>query len=379
MSVRRIKVMHVLNSLGVGGTERMLINLIQRMDTARFEHLICCVSERGAAASQLRPDIRLIDMGKGSARDLLMPRRIARMIAAEKPDIVHTRSWAGVDGVIARQLSGLPGRQPRLVHSEHGRNLPYIHFEPWKSRVVRRVVYHLADVVFTVSAELREHYCRETGFPPARVRVLSNGIDVTRFDQPEDDGAARRELGFGPDDFVVCMVSRLSPTKDFPTLARAFAALRREQERPARLLIVGEGSERAWLEGFASEQGLRNDIRLTGERNDIPRLLRAVDAFVLSSHSEGLSGAILEAMCARLPVVASAVGANPELVAEGQTGFLFPAGDQVTLRARLTWLRDNPEPARQMGLAGRRRAEETYGMENMVRQYSDMYAELAGR
>lgn len=376
MPVRKIKVLHILNSLAIGGTERMLINLVNQMDPDRFEHQICCVSSRGEAAGQLQERVRCFDMGKGAGRDLLMPRKIARLIRSEQPDIIHTRSWAGVDGVIAQKLAKLVTGNSRLVHSEHGRNLPYIHHEPFKSRVVRRVVYQLSDVVFAVSAELRDHFCRETGFAPERMQVIPNGIDVTRF-APADVRSVRAEFGIAENEFVIGMVSRLNPTKDLLTLVRAFARLhQRGTSRGIRLLIVGEGSERTVVEQFAQQEGLQKDIILTGARDDVPRLLRGMNAFTLSSLSEGLSGAILEAMCAELPVVATSVGANSELVSEGATGFLFAPQDDAALADRLQRLIDNPELARQFGAAGRQRVVQHYSFDSMVRRYEELYSSL---
>jgi sugar transferase (PEP-CTERM/EpsH1 system associated) len=368
--------MHVLNSLSVGGVERMLINMVNRMDSKRFEHLVCCVSHLGDAAPLLSAEVRCFDMGKGTGRDLLMPRKIVNLIRSERPDIVHTRSWAGVDGVIAQRVARLITGNSRLVHSEHGRNLPYIHCEPFKSKVVRRIVYHLADVVFTVSDELRDHYCRETGFATERVRVIPNGVEIARFDEADPRGV-REELGIAADDFVIGMVSRLNATKDLLTLARAFERLARSAaEAKLKLVMVGEGEERKKIEQFAAEHDLQRQILLTGTRHDVPRLLRAMDAFALPSLSEGLSGAILEAMCAGLPVVATAVGANPELVSEGESGFLIEPGDDAAMAERLSRLIADRDLARNFGLAGRRRIEQHYSLDRMVQRYEELYSSL---
>lgn len=197
---------------------------------------------------------------------------------------------------------------------------------------------------------------------------------MARFDQADARGV-REELGLKSDDFVIGMVSRLNATKDLLTLARAFARLHRAHSQ-AKLLIVGEGSERAKLEAFAAEQGLEREIILTGTRHDVPRLLRAMNAFALSSLSEGLSGAVLEAMCAGLPVVATAVGANVELVSEGETGFLIEPRADEALAERLSRLMADGEMARRFGAAGRRRVEEHYSLERMVARYEELYQSL---
>ncbi len=372
MGKRRIKILHVVDSLGVGGTERMLVEVIKGLDGERFEHAICCITRLGEIASCLPEWVKCYDMGKGARRDLLMPVKMAQLVRRLRPDIVHTRNWAGIDGALACLLE----RGPRLVHSEHGRNLPYIHFEPARRKVIRRFVYHLADAVFSVSGELRDYYCRETGFAPERMQVIQNGVDVARFDAADGNGA-RRELGIEADDFVVGVVARLSATKDLLTLARAFARLYRAQREPhLKLLIVGDGEARAELEDFAIEQGLTCAIILVGVREDVPRLLRAMDVFALSSLSEGMPGAILEAMAASLPVVATKVGATPELVIEGKTGFLVAPRADEEMAKRLSLLLANRELARELGAAGRQLVQRNHSLEVMLQRYEELYLSL---
>jgi len=372
MAAKKIKVLHVLDSLAVGGMERVAIDVANGLDPERFNQVICCVSRLGEAAGRVRESVRCYDMGKGAKGDWFMPLKLARVIRQERPDVIHTRSWSGVDGVIARTLV----RKPRLVHSEHGRTLPYIHFEPAKSKVIRRCVYHLADVVFTVSNELRDHFCRETGFPRERMRVIPNGVALDRFDAAETHGP-REALGIASDDFVVGAVSRINATKDLHTLVRAFGRLYRAQREPhLKLLVVGDGEGRGELEKFVAEQGLRQAIIFTGLRHDVPRLLRAMNVFALSSLSEGLPGGVLEAMSASLPVVATKVGATPELVSEGETGFLVEPRADEALAERLARLMVDRELARKLGAAGRRKVEKNYSLEAMLRRYEELYLSL---
>jgi sugar transferase (PEP-CTERM/EpsH1 system associated) len=375
MAQEKIKVLHVLDSLAVGGMERVVIDVVNGLNGGRFSHVICCVSRLGEAAQNLREDVALYDMGKGAGRDLLMPMRLARVMRREWPDIIHTQSWSGVDGVIAGKMAG----RARVVHSEHGRNLPYIHFEPTKRKIARRLIYHLADAVFTVSEEMRQYYCRETGFPLARMRVIPNGVDIRRFDDVDASGV-RDEVGIGVDDFVIGIVSRINPTKDILTLARAFARLYRAQRAPRlKLLIVGDGEGRGELENFAAEQGLKHAIIFAGMRQDVPRLLRAMDLFALSSLSEGMPITVLEAMCAALPVVATNVGANSELIAEGETGFLIEARNDEAMAERLARLFVDRGLTRKFGLAGRRKVEREYSLDTMVRRYEQLYLSLINR
>jgi len=379
MSERKIKILHVLDSLGVGGMERVVIDVVNGLDQSRFDQIVCCVSRKGEAAWRLRDDAECVDLGKGDGADHLMPLKIARVIRREAPDIIHTQSWSGVDAAVAKLIAG----GAKLVHSEHGRNYPHLGSEPLKRKVARRCLYHFSDAVFAVSNEARDYYCRETGFPRDRMRVVPNGIDVRRIDDADRSGA-REELGIGADDFVIGTVARLDATKDTITLARAFARLYLSQARSSpkpqtllkpglRLLIVGDGDQRTAIERFVAERELNGAVIFTGVRHDVPRLLGAVNLFALTSLSEGMPITVLEAMAARLPVVATRVGALPELVEEGITGFLVEPKDDRTLAERFGRLSSNRDLTRRFGQAGRRKVEREYSLDSMLRRYAELY------
>jgi sugar transferase (PEP-CTERM/EpsH1 system associated) len=371
---RPIKILHVLDSLGVGGMERVVIDVANGLDASEFDQAVCCLSRKGEAARHLRDQTRCIDLGKGAAADYLLPLKIARVIRTRRPDIVHSQSWSGVDAALATRLArgGV-----RLIHSEHGRNLPYIHFEPWKRKLARRALYHAADAVFAISGEVRDYYCRETGFPPAQMTVIQNGIDLRRI-AGADSTRVRAELGLAATDFVIGTVARLDATKDTHTLVRAFARLRAELPGlPLTLLVVGDGPERPTLERYAGEHGLSDAVRFTGVRHDVPRLLHAMDLFALSSLSEGLPITALEAMAASLPIVATRVGALPELVEEGATGFLVDPKQADAMAAQFARLATDRAAARQFGAAARRKVEREYSLDRMLRQYAELYARVA--
>jgi sugar transferase (PEP-CTERM/EpsH1 system associated) len=369
MLEKKVKILHVLDSLDVGGMERVVIDVVNGLDQSRFDQVVCCVSRKGDAAWRLRNGVKCIDLNKGDEADRLMALKIARVIRGEAPDIVHTQSWSGVDAAIAKLIAG----RVRLVHSEHGRSYPRINAEPLTRKIARRCLYHLADAVFAVSNETRDYYCRETGFPRDRMRVIPNGIDARRIDEADLNGA-REEFGIGSDDFVIGTVARLDATKDTITLARAFARLYFAPVSPKlKLLIVGDGDQRAAIEDFVAERKLNGAVIFTGLRRDVPRLLSAMDLFALSSLSEGMPIAILEAMAARLPVVATSVGATPEMVEEGVTGFLVEPRDDQALAERFARLCSNRALARQFGQAARHKVEREYSLDSMLERYAELY------
>jgi len=369
MTNGKLKILHVIDSLSIGGMERVVIDVANGLDPARFEQTVCCLSRRGQGASFLREGVRCIDLAKGAKADRLMPLKIARVIRRERANIVHSQSWSGVDTALAKLLT--PG--VKRVHSEHGRHVPYLHAESLKRKIARRCVYHLADAVFAISAEVREFYCRETGFPAERMAVIPNGIDPRRIDEADPSGV-REEFGFAESDFVIGTVARLDATKDTMTLARAFAKLRRAQpDSRLKLLIAGDGGERKKLETFVTEQELNRAVVFTGWRHDVPRLLGAMNVFALSSLSEGMPLTVLEAMAAQLPVVATNVGALPELVEEGATGFLTAPQDAEAMADRMASFFQNPELAASFGARARQKVVREFSLDQMLRRYADLY------
>ncbi len=372
MSRDPVKILHILDSLGMGGMERVVIDVANGLDRNRFSQSVCCISKVGEAAKFLHADVRVIEIGKGEAADRLMPFKIARVIRDEKPDIVHTQNRSGIDTMIA----GLPAKTWRLVHSEHGRNWPNIKSEPIKSRIARRLLYHFSDAVFTVSGELADYFCGQTGFPRSRMGVIPNGIDLNRFDQA-DRKDIRLELGLDGNHFVIGTVARLSPPKDLFTLVRAYANLRQSHpQADIRLLIVGDGELRSSLQQCVNEAGLSSEVVFTGARDDVPRLLGAMNVFVLASLSEGMPLTVLEAMASRLPVVASAVGALPDLVDDGVSGFLVEPENPRMLADRIAAFYNDKKMATAFGAAGRLRVERQFNSAIMIGKYSDLYSKI---
>jgi glycosyltransferase involved in cell wall biosynthesis len=212
--------------------------------------------------------------------------------------------------------------------------------------------------------------------PQERIDCIPNGVDLLTFGSHLDGRSVRGELGLGLDDEVVLNVGGIRPVKDHPTLVRAFAHAHAQRPR-ARLVLVGTDYDRGQkveLETLASELGVRNDIRFTGVRRDIPELLAMSDIYVNSSTYEGMSNTILEAMAARRPVIATAVGGNVDLVREGVTGLLVPAGKWKRMGDRMAELLADPKRRDAMGAAGRLHVETHHEMASMVEAYASLYA-----
>ena len=365
-----MRILHAVDTLAVGGLQNGLANLVARLDTARYEHVLCAMRPVNGSTTQVFPEGRVrVVKAAGSPPGV---RALMRTIRETKPDIVHTRNWGTAEALIAAKAVGGCG----VVHSEHGIDFDSTEHEPRRRRFLRRVAFELADRSLTVSYQLRELHAKRTGFPASRITVIHNGVDTERF---APDAAARlrtrAELGIGPEEFCAGTVGNLIPVKDHRTLLEAmkvFAAQRSDW----RLLIVGDGPELGALEAMTGERGWKDRVLFTGKSTRVPELLNAMDVYVSSSLTEGISNSILEAMATELPVAATATGGNPELAVKGESGLFFAVGDARHLAEHLLALRDRVELRRRLGSEALRRVRSQFSIGSMVRKYDEVYASL---
>jgi sugar transferase (PEP-CTERM/EpsH1 system associated) len=264
------------------------------------------------------------------------------------------------------------------VHGEHGRDAVDPHGHSTRRRWIRRIYRPFVTRYVTVSPDL-EIYLRDAiGVPRQRIDQIYNGVDCDVF-APSSARAAIEGCPFDPARFrLIGTVGRMDPVKNHTGLVRAFARLVQVDPllaKSLRLVIVGEGSERARIEAELVAAGMRDLAWLPGERQDVAAILRALDIFVLPSSGEGVSNVILEAMATALPVVATNVGANAELVADGTTGRIAAMDDEALVQAIAPYARD-PALARAHGQAGRARVEQRFSLDRMIERYHRLYLEL---
>ena len=271
-------------------------------------------------------------------------------------------------------------RKPPIVFTEHGRHFP-------DSRSAKRVAVNRAllrsdDRLIGVGESVRQALVDNEGLPEKRTETIYNGVPLENFQAVNGDAQlrqnVRRELGIDDGEFSIVQVARLNSLKDHATAIRTLKRLRDEQV-PAKLVLVGDGEERADLEKLVAEVSVGGDVVFLGARSDIPRLLAAADAFLLSSISEGIPLTLIEAMGAGIPIVSTDVGGIPEVIEHGVSGLLAPAGDAGTLAAHLKSLWQNPEQRSQLAENGCQRAVERFSLEQMHRQYVDVYEQVLGR
>jgi sugar transferase (PEP-CTERM/EpsH1 system associated) len=365
----------VIYRLDFGGLENGLVNLINYLPAERFRHAVICITHATDFRLRIeRSDVEIIELGKRDGKDLATYGRMWRAIRALQPDIVHTRNLPALDMLAPTALAGVR----RFVHSEHG--LDVIELDSYKARYLwlRRISQFLVRRYITVSRDLETWLNREALIAKEKIAVIYNGVDTMRF-HPGDPPPNFLPLGFAPlDAFVIGTVGRLEAVKDQLLLARAFCrlldldpALRSR----ARLVIVGDGSLRAEIENMLSGANLRELAWLPGFRSNAEIFYRAFDVFVLPSRREGISNTVLEAMASGLPVVATHVGGNPEIVLSS-TGQLVPAGDPDAMaRALMRYIRD-PNLAGQQGRAGLARAETGFSLPAMMQSYMEVYDNL---
>ncbi len=357
---------------GEGGTEQHLKMLVSRMDPARFEVDVMQLGEGapqregqvGAARLHYLPTGRLL-----SLHGLKRFRRLLHFVRSRKHQCIL--SFFESSDILALFLGKFSGvscivSSRRDTGFRYSRKLRLIY--PYIDRHFHRIV--------APSTAVRESllFC---GVPEERIVLIPNGVDVERFSEAVEP-LVRRELGIGKERIVLGNVARLSEEKDQATLLRAVHTLHRSG-REVLLLIVGDGPVRQQLKETASQLGLRNHVHFLGARSDIPAVLASIDIFVLSSLTEGMSNAVLEAMAAARPVVATRVGGNPELIADGETGYLVPARDSSALAWAIGRLADNPGLRKRMGLAGRRRVASSHSADVMVRRYEALLEQEVAR
>ncbi|PWG62683.1 TIGR03088 family PEP-CTERM/XrtA system glycosyltransferase [Sediminicurvatus halobius] len=363
---------HVVYRLDTGGLENGVVNLINASDPERFRHgVICLTGYTDFRARIRRADVPVAALDKRAGKDPAHYLRLARVLRSWRPAIVHTRNLGTLDAQLVAALSGVRGR----VHGEHGWESGADATNP-RSRRLRRALRPLVHRYIALSKEIERYLRTAVGVPPSRIRRICNGVDTERFRPAGAEAVASRER------FTIGTVGRLVPVKDQVTLLRAFARTLAttggvaEDGRPLELVLVGEGPLREGLETKAAELGITHACRFLGSRSDLPALYREMDLFVLPSVAEGISNTILEAMASGLPVAASNVGGNPELVEDNVNGTLVRAGSDTALAGVLTAYARDARRRRAHAEGGRRRALERFSLGGMARQYEEAYAEL---
>lgn len=369
-------ILHVLYRMDTGGLENGVVNLINRMDPGAYRHAVLALTEVTDFSRRVQvPDVQFIALNKPPGHAIWLYPQLFRLLRELKPAVIHTRNLAALEVLVPAWAAGVPAR----VHGEHGREGSDLAGTRRRYQWMRRLYGLFAHRFVALSGELREYLTARVGLAPARVLQICNGVDAQRF-SPVPHRQRVADCPFGePGQLLFGTVGRMQPVKDQALLARAFvlALQQRPDLRPRlRLLMAGDGPQMPAVRAILTEAGVDALCWLPGERRDAPDFMRGLDVFVLPSLSEGISNTVLEAMATGLPVLATRVGGNVELVEEGVSGLLTPASDVAAMAQAMIRLADDEALRRAMGRAGRLRVEQRFSLDAMVAAYRGLYDEL---
>ena len=373
-------VVHIVYRFDVGGLENGVVNLLNHMPPQAYRHAVLSLTEISDFKLRVqRPDVRFIALNKPPGHGLWLYARLASVLRELRPAVVHTRNLAALEMQIPAAWAGVPAR----VHGEHGRDVGDLDGSSRRYQWLRRFYRPFVHQYVALSRDLGGYLQHRVGIPSARITQIYNGVDAQRF-APASSGRPLIEGSPFTDakHWLVGTVGRMQTVKDQPMLARAFIqalALQPALRERLRLVMVGDGPLRAESQRLLQAAGVADLAWLPGERADVPAILRGLDCFVLPSLAEGVSNTILEAMATGLPVVATDVGGNAELVTHGSTGEIVPAADVQACANAMRRMAADPAQARAMGKSGREQIEKRFSMGAMVAAYQGVYDKLLGR
>jgi len=371
----RIRTGFVITSSDFGGTETFLYQLLSRIDRDRFQPRVLSLRPTGRVAAQILDQgiqVDSLDMSDTPAfREMMAGARALRgWFAVNKVEIVHSFLYrANVLSVMARKLTRR--NHPVVICGQ--RSLQPMINNP-ATTVAARLAWRYCNRIVAVSEAVRDALVRRDRVDPAKIQVIPNGVDTTRFSQAKNRRMpARDKLGLGSSDIVVGTVGRLSPKKGLRELLEAFRAARISDSR-LRLIITGEGPERENLESIATREGLSRSVSFTGFLEDPRDIYAALDVYVLPSLEEGSPNALLEAMSAGCATIASAVGGVPEIINHGESGLLVPPGSASAITTALTALAGNNDLRLALGISASQSTKERFDIDQAVSKHEKLYS-----
>jgi L-malate glycosyltransferase len=377
-SAVRLRVTYLIDKLHRAGAQVHLGQLASSIDRGAFEPEVVCLLSGGPVADALREDgvpVDVLSLGRlyapGALAGLV---RLARRLRSRRVDVLHTYLVsANVCGTLAGRLAGVGAVVTSRRDMGFSRNARLRFVE-------ERLVNPLVSKVVAVSPAVAEATRRERGLRDDQVVTIANGVDLERFDaaghpRPEARAQAMREWGVADDEVAVGAIGHLSPVKGHADFLEAAARVLARHPR-TRFVLVGEGPLRSELEARAARLGVRERVVFAGVRSDVASVLARLDVVVLPSHTEGLSNVLLESMAMARPLVATAVGGNPDVLRDGVSGRLVPARDPEALAAAVLGLIADPQKAQAMGREARRVVEREFSQQRMVGAYEALYRAL---
>jgi len=370
-----VRILFLSTSMGLGGADQQLLSAAQVLRDRGHEIRIVSLTPLGPMGLQAR-SLGLATDSLEMRRGVPDPRglaRLVRIVRPWKPDVVHSHMvHANLMARALRLLVPVPVLVSTIHNVYEGGPLLMAGY---------RLTNGLVDHMTIISQAAADRFVGERIVPGRLLTVIANGVDTDRMRDlpPEGRVALRGEMSAGDQEFVWLAVGRFEVAKDYPNMLRAFADVRAREPR-AVLVIVGQGSLQAEAEALTAELGLREAVRFLGARDDVPAVMSAADGYVMSSAWEGMPMVLLEAAAAGLPIVATAVGGNGEVVRDGESGFLVPARDFGMLRTGMLRLMALPEEQRRaMGERGREHVRANYGLQRVAERWERVYWDALAR
>ena len=370
-----IRVAFVVHTMQMAGAERLVVETMRRLD-GRIRPTVLCLDALGLLGEELRARGADVEtLGRRPGLDAHVPLRIASALRSRGVEVVHAHQYTPFFYSALAKLRLAGG--VKIVLTEHGRHFPDV-VAPRRRLVNRYWLARLADRVNAVCAFTANALAVNDGFPRERVEIIPNGVDPDAADLEGGRQAARRAAGLPADRRLVVSIARFHPVKDHETLVRAFAHVA-GYLRDVDLLLAGDGPERPHIEQLTASLGIAPRVRFLGVRRDVPALLRAADAFCLTSLSEAASLTVLEAMAAPVPIVLTNVGGNPELVRHEREGLLVPRRDAASAGWALLEVLTNRALATRLAGAAWRRARAEFSLDSTIERYYQLYSDVVGR
>jgi glycosyltransferase involved in cell wall biosynthesis len=372
---KKTRILHIIESGGPGGAETVLLNIVNNLDENRY-HSIVALLRTGWLHQQLKKNgISTIVLNSARSYDVGLLLRLWLNVKGRRVDLIHSHlPDVNLYSCLAGFAAGVP-----VVTTYHGGPIePRRRISPHslKYSLIRR----LSTKIVAVSDCLRNDLVRIARFSPRKLRTIYNGVDWRRFGLPVNSTTKRNELKLAPDEKVVGMVANLRPAKGYEYFIRAAAIIVQNVPR-VKFLVIGENEDKL-REKVTKEMdalGMTDKVIFLGFREDVPELLRLLDVFMLSSISEGLSIATIEAMAAGVPVVVTRSGGPQEVVVDAKTGFLVSPRDEKSLAEKALLLLKNRRLAASMGKEAQSEVRTKFSIDAMIRNYQTVYQECLNK
>lgn len=371
----QVHICHILSTLGSGGMENGIVNVVNGLTSPDFRHTLICLYQGGVMADRIsNPDVEIINLARPDRLAPELPFILARLLRKLAPDVVHTRNYtANFYGTLAARMARVPG----IVNGEHGS----IQLMQWRRKLASRAVSVAADRILCVSPGLRDYLLEKLKYPPDQVDVIINGVNLDRFGKAATRrGEIRRRLGIPEDVWLVGSVSRFYHFKDHPALLAFLERVKQVDGRPLHGAIVGDGALEQEFRDLTASRGMNDRMHLPGFQQDIENIYPIFDLFLLlSSDNEGTSNVLLEAMASGAPIVTTDIMGNRHLIQDGWNGMLLPpkGEEKVAAMERIIPSLLSDESARKrLARNGSAFVSEGFSLAGMMNRYDRFYRRL---